>query len=312
MSQGNFEEDIPSTLTENTNRKQPWHLSDISSSTPQRNQPKMPMPNSAFVPTINAIASSEELQWMVQPAVLGSASGPCVPSHPYSRPITHTTQSGLARPGVIHSIGNTSWQRKRIQQLSPEEEEKQRLRRERNKLAAAKCRNRRRELTDLLQGETDRLEQEQASLQQQVDSLRDERTRLELLLSTHSSVCSLPHKEPLCPAMYTADLPLSSTAPPPEVKQEPEEAKEEALYPLKPEPRRDVEDQYERRDTFSSQSSAGFSFSYRFVECNSSDVDSSLSYTDELLSNSITKAQSTESSRGSHYGDGRVLNSPTL
>lgn len=36
-------------------------------------------------------------------------------------------------------------------QLSPEEEEKRRIRRERNKLAAAKCRNRRRELTEKLQ-----------------------------------------------------------------------------------------------------------------------------------------------------------------
>lgn len=36
-------------------------------------------------------------------------------------------------------------------QISPEEEEKRRIRRERNKQAAAKCRNRRRELTDTLQ-----------------------------------------------------------------------------------------------------------------------------------------------------------------
>lgn len=36
-------------------------------------------------------------------------------------------------------------------QFASEEEEKKRLRRERNKMAAAKCRNRRRELTDTLQ-----------------------------------------------------------------------------------------------------------------------------------------------------------------
>ncbi|XP_063078913.1 fos-related antigen 2 isoform X2 [Engraulis encrasicolus] len=284
MSQENFEEDNPSSFTDSTCRKQLRHLSTIASS--QASQPNMPMPNSAFVPTINAIASSHELQWMVQPAVLGSTSGTCVPAHPYGRPVTHPTPSGLARPGVIHSIGNTSWQRKKAHQ------------------------------------ETERLEQEQASLQQQVDSLRDERARLELLLSTHSSVCSLPHKEPLCPAMYSADLPLSSAAPThtssvAEVKQEPQEEGREAereeaaaLYPLKPEPRRgDPEEQYgARRDMFGG---AGFSFSYRFVECNSSDVDSSLSFTDEFLSNSSEKGQSIDSSRGSHYGDFRVLNSPT-
>lgn len=35
--------------------------------------------------------------------------------------------------------------------LSPEEVERRRIRRERNKMAAAKCRNRRRELTETLQ-----------------------------------------------------------------------------------------------------------------------------------------------------------------
>lgn len=38
-----------------------------------------------------------------------------------------------------------------VPQISPEEEERRRVRRERNKLAAAKCRNRRKELTDFLQ-----------------------------------------------------------------------------------------------------------------------------------------------------------------
>lgn len=40
-------------------------------------------------------------------------------------------------------------------QLSREEVERRRVRRERNKLAAAKCRNRRRELTDSLQTVSD-------------------------------------------------------------------------------------------------------------------------------------------------------------
>ena len=42
--------------------------------------------------------------------------------------------------------------KKKKKKLTPEEEEKRRVRRERNKLAAAKCRNRRRELTEMLQG----------------------------------------------------------------------------------------------------------------------------------------------------------------
>merc|ERR1712136_174485 len=44
--------------------------------------------------------------------------------------------------------------------LTPAEANKRHIRRERNKLAAAKCRNRRRELTDRLQGQTDQLEED--------------------------------------------------------------------------------------------------------------------------------------------------------
>ena len=48
-------------------------------------------------------------------------------------------------------IGVISASSLRTPQLSHEEEEKKKVRRERNKMAAAKCRNRRRELTDTLQ-----------------------------------------------------------------------------------------------------------------------------------------------------------------
>lgn len=53
-------------------------------------------------------------------------------------------------------VPNSQWPRIHLiapstRQISPEEEERRRVRRERNKLAAAKCRNRRKELTDFLQ-----------------------------------------------------------------------------------------------------------------------------------------------------------------
>ncbi|KAJ0044208.1 hypothetical protein NL108_008135, partial [Boleophthalmus pectinirostris] len=115
----------------------------------------MPGSNSAFIPTINAITTSQDLQWMVQPTVITSMSNPYSRSHPYSHHLTNGPgllgHNTLARPGVIRSIGDAR-RRKRDEQLSPEEEEKRRVRRERNKLAAAKCRNRRRELTEMLQG----------------------------------------------------------------------------------------------------------------------------------------------------------------
>ncbi|XP_051952494.1 protein c-Fos-like [Xyrauchen texanus] len=75
--------------------------------------------------------------------------------------------------------------------LSPEEEERKRIRRERNKLAAAKCRNRRQELTNSLQAETDSLEEDKAALQSEIATLLKEKERLKRILSTHKPHCKL-------------------------------------------------------------------------------------------------------------------------
>jgi len=56
-------------------------------------------------------------------------------------------------------------------------------------LAAAKCRNRRRELTDRLQGETDHLEDHQQMLQREIIALKREKTNLEYILASHSPNC---------------------------------------------------------------------------------------------------------------------------
>lgn len=169
----------------------------------QKYRVDMPGSSSAFIPTINAITTSQDLQWMVQPTVITSMSNPYSRSHPYGLSVPSGPSllghTALTRPGVIRSIGDARGRRKRDEQvcalfclnfkkrvvilffkhieqcsvlylinrrqepflysslslciqLTPEEEEKRRVRRERNKLAAAKCRNRRRELTEMLQG----------------------------------------------------------------------------------------------------------------------------------------------------------------
>ncbi|XP_012580732.1 PREDICTED: fos-related antigen 1 isoform X3 [Condylura cristata] len=79
-----------------------------------------------------------------------------------------------------------------VQQISPEEEERRRVRRERNKLAAAKCRNRRKELTDFLQAETDKLEGEKSGLQREIEELQKQKERLELVLEAHRPICKIP------------------------------------------------------------------------------------------------------------------------
>ncbi|KAM9571671.1 fos-related antigen 2-like isoform 1-T1 [Salvelinus alpinus] len=170
--------------------------SPISTSSYQKYRVDMPGSSSAFIPTINAITTSQDLQWMVQPTVITSMSNPYSRSHPYGHHLSngpgllgHTT---LARPGVIRSIGDTRGRRRRDEQLTPEEEEKRRVRRERNKLAAAKCRNRRRELTETLQGETEELEDEKADLQKEIETLQKEKDKLEFMLVAHNPMCKLP------------------------------------------------------------------------------------------------------------------------
>ncbi|XP_071403054.1 fos-related antigen 2 isoform X1 [Centroberyx affinis] len=170
--------------------------SPISTSSYQKYRVDMPGSNSAFIPTINAITTSQDLQWMVQPTVITSMSNPYSRSHPYSHHLANGPgllgHNTLARPGVIRSIGDTRGRRKRDEQLTPEEEEKRRVRRERNKLAAAKCRNRRRELTEMLQGETEKLEEEKADLQKEIETLQKEKDKLEFMLVAHNPVCKLP------------------------------------------------------------------------------------------------------------------------
>ncbi|XP_042630487.1 fos-related antigen 2-like isoform X1 [Cyprinus carpio] len=173
--------------------------SPIPASNYQKYRVDMPGSSSAFIPTINAITTSQDLQWMVQPTVITSMSNPYSRPHPYGLSVSSGPNllghTALTRPGVIRSIGDTRGRRKRDEQLTPEEEEKRRVRRERNKLAAAKCRNRRRELTEMLQGETEKLEEEKADLQKEIETLQKEKDKLEFMLVAHNPVCKLPPEE---------------------------------------------------------------------------------------------------------------------
>ncbi|XP_051725287.1 fos-related antigen 2 isoform X2 [Ctenopharyngodon idella] len=173
--------------------------SPIPASNYQKYRIDMPGSSSAFIPTINAITTSQDLQWMVQPTVITSMSNPYSRPHPYGLSVSSgpglLSHTALTRPGVIRSIGDARGRRKRDEQLTPEEEEKRRVRRERNKLAAAKCRNRRRELTEMLQGETEKLEEEKADLQKEIETLQKEKDKLEFMLVAHNPVCKLPLEE---------------------------------------------------------------------------------------------------------------------
>uniref|UniRef100_A0A670JKG0 FOS like 1, AP-1 transcription factor subunit n=1 Tax=Podarcis muralis TaxID=64176 RepID=A0A670JKG0_PODMU len=144
-----------------------------------------------FVPNLNTITTSHDLQWMVQPTIMGASPG--IP--PYPRPYRCPHYPPGIRPGVIRTAGPILTPRRRhSEHLTPEEEERRRLRRERNKLAAAKCRNRRKELTDTLQAETDQLEAEQSGLKKEIAELQKQKERLELVLEAHRPACKVPEE----------------------------------------------------------------------------------------------------------------------
>ncbi|NXP71823.1 FOSB protein, partial [Ramphastos sulfuratus] len=175
------------------------------------------MPGS-FVPTVTAITTSQDLQWLVQPTLISSvaqsgapmAHQPPVdpydlPGPSYSTPGMGSFTTGTVAPPPPPPPARPSRarpRRSREETLTPEEEEKRRVRRERNKLAAAKCRNRRRELTDRLQAETDQLEEEKAELESEIAELQKEKERLEFVLVAHAPTCKVPFEDlgPLAPA----------------------------------------------------------------------------------------------------------------
>ncbi|XP_077197632.1 fos-related antigen 2 isoform X3 [Paroedura picta] len=215
----------------------------------------MPGSSSTFIPTLNAITTSQDLQWMVQPTVITSMPSAYSRSHPYSHALPNLSSvsghTALQRPGVIKTIGTTVGRRRRDEQgifnpgnipvsaiqssidhyfpthspawLSPEEEEKRRIRRERNKLAAAKCRNRRRELTEKLQAETEELEEEKSLLQKEIAELEKEKEKLKFMLMAHSPMCKISPEERRTPPPHSLQTVRTGLSGAIVVKQEPME-----------------------------------------------------------------------------------------
>lgn len=80
---------------------------------------------------------------------------------------------------------------KNASNLSPEEEEKRKVRRERNKLAAARCRKRRVDQTNELTDKVDQLEKDKSKLQQEIQDLQLMKDDLEFCLENHRAQCRL-------------------------------------------------------------------------------------------------------------------------
>ena len=74
-------------------------------------------------------------------------------------------------------------------QLTTEDEERRRRRRERNKVAATKCRNRKKERTGILMQESDVLEDQNVNFRSEIQRLETEKRRLMDVLAMHSPNC---------------------------------------------------------------------------------------------------------------------------
>ncbi|XP_076305826.1 uncharacterized protein LOC143222760 isoform X2 [Tachypleus tridentatus] len=98
-------------------------------------------------------------------------------------PVVTTTSSSKAR--------SSGGRRPRNEKVSPEEEERRRVRRERNKLAAARCRKRRLDHTNSLIKETEGLEKKRQALQNEIQLLTSQKEELDFLLAAHKATCKL-------------------------------------------------------------------------------------------------------------------------
>lgn len=108
-------------------------------------------------------------------------------------PSGHNTESlRSVTPTGGRGIGRGNGRRIKEEEglLDPEEEEKRRVRRERNKLAAARCRKRRVDQIDTLQRDVEEWEERKRLLQEEIVSLQQQREEFQFILQAHKRVCS--------------------------------------------------------------------------------------------------------------------------
>merc|ERR1712001_53751 len=108
----------------------------------------------------------------------------CVPSVVKYKVNTENT----ARPGRANK------RKAEEEMLDPEEDEKRSMRRNRNRLAAARCRQKRLDQIQTLQVEVNNWELKNRSLEEEVVALKAEKEELQYILAAHRSTCALQVK----------------------------------------------------------------------------------------------------------------------
>lgn len=102
------------------------------------------------------------------------------------QPASQLTSSGQGNttrrlPGPKSSV--------RTEDMTAEEIRRRDRRRERNKLAAARCRQRRLDITSQLLAETQKLEAEAQKLEREIENLRKQKAQLQFVLDAHQPTC---------------------------------------------------------------------------------------------------------------------------
>lgn len=103
--------------------------------------------------------------------------------------VARKTAKPRSRPGVK---GKTNPDE---EGLSPEEAEKLRIRRERNKAAAARCRKRRLDQISILSQEVNQHETKKRTLESQIAELRAQKEELEAILAEHQHSCGFASRQ---------------------------------------------------------------------------------------------------------------------
>lgn len=145
------------------------------------------------------------------PGPIPYATGAGIPPQVSPGPGSSGSSSDGARPRRRHMGGRRP--AKPHASLSPEEEERRKVRRERNKMAAARCRKRRLDHTNELQDETEELEVKKQSLQAEIRQLQQDSENLERILEKHRACCRLA-RAPSPPDVkpFTGPLPVALPA----------------------------------------------------------------------------------------------------
>ncbi|WAR18498.1 FOSX-like protein [Mya arenaria] len=114
-----------------------------------------------------------------------------LPSQPKKIKIGDKTTTIMSKQEIENPLRKTHRRQIRDEEISVEEAARRNMRRERNKVAAAKCRQRRVDHTNILLNETEKLEQDQQQIEAEIQSLQQQKEQLEFILQAHSPICKV-------------------------------------------------------------------------------------------------------------------------